>query len=311
MMAFRSLRGEKLWSYHTMGGDMNRRCVIFLATASLATLLLALAPNHSSAESAAASRNLKTDFGAKGDGRTDDSRAFKAFHTWALDWQRTHVGLIELDLPAGTFLYGGAYDPWPFKGIKKLLVMGYGATLKVEFTSSTGAPVPYGIFLGGGGIFQATGHSARVENVAAGSNEVTLLNPAQVSLYRVGRYALMAGIDMMGYGFPINPYYFQFVKITAIDAATGSITFADRLTDSYKKTWPHYNSGNFQSPDQGGPATLYELDPSWDTEVEYRGLTFEMPTKQIYADGRRIIYSDVTFLSGCPIPDPKRRMDSQ
>ena len=119
---------------------------------------------------------------------------------------------------------------------------------------------------------------------------------------RVGRYALMAGIDMMGYGFPINPYYFQFVKITAIDAATGSITFADRLTDSYKKTWPHYNSGNLQSPDQGGPATLYELDPSWDTEVEYRGLTFAMPTKQIYAAGRRIIYTDVTFLNGCPIP---------
>ena len=141
-----------------------------------------------------------------------------------------------------------------------------------------------------------------MESVAAGSNRVTLLNPARVSLFAVGNYALMAGIDMMGYGYPINPYYFQFVKVTAVDAATGSITFAAPLTDSYKETWPHYNSGNRQSPDQGGPATLYELDPSWDTEVEYRGLTFAMPAKQIYASGRRITYTDITFLDGCPIP---------
>jgi uncharacterized membrane protein len=286
----------------TMGGNMRRRSVIFPVIAFLATILLTLAPAHSSAQTAAAKKNLKTDFGAKGDGATDDSRAFKAFNAWALDWQQTHAGLIELDMPAGTFLYGGAYDPWPFKGIKKLLVVGYGATLKVRFTTSTAAPSPYGIFLGGRGIIQSTGHSARVESVAAGSNRVTLLNRAQVSLFAVGKYALMAGIDMMGYGFPINPYYFQFVKVTTVDAATGSITFAAPLTDSYKKTWPHYNSGNRYEVDQGGPATLYELDPSWDTEFEYRGLTFATPAKQIYASGRRITYTDITFLDGCPIP---------
>ena len=93
-------------------------------------------------------KNFKTDFGAKGDGTTNDSPAFAAFKAWALDWQKNHAGLIELDMPPGTYLVAGTYQPWLFNGIKKLLV-GYGATLKTAFTNSSGAALPYGAFLGG------------------------------------------------------------------------------------------------------------------------------------------------------------------
>src|SRR5262249_54508550 len=64
--------------------------------------------------------------------------------------------------------------------------------------------------------------------------------------------------------------------------------------------WPNYNSNGL---DQGGPATLYALDPSWDTTVEYQGLTISRPNAQTYANGRSITYRDVTFTGQlCGVP---------
>ena len=178
---------------------------------------------------------------------------------------------------------------------------GYGATLKTAFTNSSGAALPYGAFLGGLGQIQDGNHSARVASVAAGSNYVTLIDPSKTSLFKVGNYALMAGVDMMAYGFPSNPYYFQYVKVIAINPTTGVIAFDAPLTDSYKSTRPNYVSGSASSPDQGGPATFYAFDPSWDMEVEYRGLTFSMPgAGQLYAVGRSVTFTDTTFPDACP-----------
>jgi hypothetical protein len=282
---------------------------IFLAAAILATPFLALMPTPSVSQTPAPSvpqkvvalMDIKANFGATGNGKTDDSQAFRAFNAWALNWQQTHAGLIELYMPAGTYLYGGSYSPSPFQGIKELLVYGYGATLTVNFMSATGSTAPYGIFLGGAATYTSNGHSARVASVVKGSTQVKLLNPANVTLFKVGNFALMAGIDLMGYGYPINPYYFQYLQITGINP-TGLITFSNPLANSYESTWPHYNSGGASTPDEGGPATLYQLDPSWDTQVEYRGLTFSMPTTEITANGRSITFTDVTFANGCPIP---------
>jgi hypothetical protein len=284
--------------------EMRMRC--FLHRLALSTALIlglvgrVCARDAGGAEPAAAfaaTKNLKRDFGARGDGVADDSPAFHAFRAWALSWQETHSGRIRLELPPGIYLYAGAYDPWLVKGIKKLVVEGAGATLKV-------ATKPANVFLGGMG--QAASalprpSSARVASAAAGSSAVTLLKREQSALFSVGDHALMAGLDMMGYGIPINPYFFQFVKIAAIDPAKGVIRFAQPLIADYSASWPHYSSGSLYAPDQGGPATLYVLDPSWDTEIEYRGLTIDQPG-QIYAAGRRIVFTDARFPDGCPIP---------
>jgi hypothetical protein len=250
-----------------------------------------------SAETFAATKNLKSDFGARGDGVADDSSAFRAFRAWALSWQETHAGRIRLELPPGTYRYAGAYDPWLVKGIRKLVVDGPGATLKV-------ATKPASVFLGGLGQAESAlprPSSARVASVSAGSYAVTLLKREQASLFSVGDYAMMAGLDMMGYGFPTNPYFFQYVKIAVIDSAKGVVRFEQPLREDYSASWPKYSSGTRYAPDQGGPATLYALDPSWDTEVEYRGLTIDQPS-QIYASGRKILFTDVRFPDGCPIP---------
>ena len=206
----------------------------------------------------------------------------------------SHSGRIALEIPPGTYLYAGVYSPWIVKGIKKLIVQGYGATLKV-------GTKPANVFLGGAATSMGAGNSARLASVAAGSTTVRLLNHEQASLFSVGNYAVIAGLDMMGYGYPINPYFFQFIKISEVDKAKGVIRFEEPLKDDYRASWPHYSSGSPYAPDQGGPATLYVVDPSWDAEVEYKGLTIRQPS-QIYATGRKVVFTDVKFPDGCPVP---------
>ena len=250
------------------------------------------------------SKNIVTDFGAtcNGSGEHDHS-AFTAFNAWALNWQRAHPGLIELYIPSGSVCVFNkpSADQGRFaKGIKDLLVYGYGATL--SSASSSGDA----FWLGGIGVSginpQDDVHSARVLTVNAGSDSVTLLTPSQTSLFRVGNYALMAGLDTQGYGYPPNPYFYEYVQIQRVSSSSGVITLNAPLKNTYKSTWPLYFSGNRSQPDQGGPATLYTLDPSWDAQIEYAGLTISQDG-QTYSPGRSITYRDVSFTGGaCGIP---------
>jgi hypothetical protein len=112
----------------------------------------------------------------------------------------------------------------------------------------------------------------------------------------------MTGIDMQGYGYPPNPAFFEYVQVTGINSMTGQITIAAPLNNTYKSTWPLYFAGSSLGIDAGGPATLYALDPTWDTKVEYRGLTISQ-AGQTDARGRDITFRDVTFTgANCGFP---------
>lgn len=244
-------------------------------------------------------KNIKTDFGATCNGAGNDNTAFTAFNTWALNWQKTNTGLIELTIPSGSvcmFTSAGGGN-WFAKGIKKLKINGTGATLSDN--NGTGN----GYFLGGRGIIQDNVHSSRVASVQAGMNTVTLKNLSESSRFTVGNWAVLTGLDMMGYGYPPNPAVFEYVKIVGINSSTGVVTFESPLKNSYKSTWPTYWAGNGFEADQGGPATLYALDPSWDTEVEYVGLTFDggSAVGQVYPNGKSFIFRNVTTTAGASI----------
>jgi hypothetical protein len=245
-------------------------------------------------------KNIVTDFGATCNGAGNDNAAFTAFNSWAKTWQASNSGQIELDIPNGSVCMftnrSNTMGNWFARGIKNLLVVGYGATLSDN--NGTGN----GFFLGGFGQFGDNAHSARLATAAAGANTVTLLSPTQAFLFKVGNWALITGLDMMGYGYPSNPAFFEYVQITAINPNTGAITFAAPLRNGYRSTWPLYNAGNAFQADQSGPATLYALDPSWNTQIEYRGLTISQ-AGQTYANGRSVTFRDVTFTGGaCGVP---------
>ena len=241
------------------------------------------------------SKNIVTDFGAICDGVSDVAPAFAQFNTWA----KTQTLPVSLTIPSGSVCsFRTSAAQWWAKDIKNLLVMGYGATIRNDLASGG-----QGFFLGGRGIIQNSTSSAATLTAAAGASSVRLQSPSQASMFTVGGYALMTGFDLQGYGFPVNPHFFEYVQVTAIDQATGTVTFAAPLKNRYSSTWPSYWGGNLFEANQGGPATLYLLEPSWDTVVEYRGLTIVNDAFQTYATGRSVTYKDVKFTGEhCGIP---------
>ncbi|HEY6329167.1 MAG TPA: hypothetical protein VI756_07510 [Blastocatellia bacterium] len=241
---------------------------------------------------AAIVKNIVTDFGCGCNGVDDDNAAFHAFNSWALNWQENNTGLIELYIPPGStpVVTSGSAGHAFAAGIQQLLVVGYGATLSDGGSGD-------GFFLGGLGVEEDNAHSARVATVPAGSNSVTLLTPGQSSLFSVGNWALMAGLDMMGYGYPPDPAFFDYVQVSAVNSETGVITFGSSLQNSYESTWPLYNGGSSYSTDLGGPATLYSLDPTWNAQIEYRGLTLSSSGLMV-AVGKNITFTDITCTGG-------------
>jgi hypothetical protein len=229
-------------------------------------------------------KNIVTDFRAKCDGVANDAPAFMSFNSWA----RAQTLPIRLTIPPGSVCEFRSSPATFAFGVKNLVVSGYGAKFRTNLSS---------FFLGGFGVLETNRSSALVATVAAGATTVALLTPSQSSRFRVGQYVLLTGGDLQGYGYPPNPWVFEYALVTAINAATGAITLSAPLKYSYKSTWPSYNTGDKSHASLGGPATLYALDPSWDTVLEYQGLTIS-GSGQTYANGRSVKFTDVTF-DGC------------
>ena len=76
-------------------------------------------------------KNIVTDFSAACDGVADDSDAFNNFGSWALNWQKTNSGLVELVVPSGSkcnFMKPTGMN----QGIKQFLLTAYGATFTIS-----------------------------------------------------------------------------------------------------------------------------------------------------------------------------------
>lgn len=213
---------------------------------------------------------------------TDDAPAFyDHFNPAALAWQALHPGQIELDIPAGVYVFGThTTDPSFTSGIKQLLV------------SSSSATIAGLLFhLGGDGQYQDNVHSARTATVSAGANSVTLTTSGLTSIFTAGQYALMTGLNMQGNGFPSNQHWFEFLLVQSI--GIGTVTFATPMQNSYLSTWPEFFNGSGSEIDLGGPATLYALHPSWDTDLTFQGsLTLTSPS-QIDVIGRSVVLDGV------------------
>jgi hypothetical protein len=236
---------------------------------------------------------------------TDDAPKFMAFNKWA----RTNQGegRVVLTIPNGAKCWFGSSvashirlgNAWA-AGISDLIVEGGGATI-----SSTGGAA---FSLGGLGVCQAgiasaKGCSARIETAFIGARQITLTSSSSAAghagRFPVGKWLMIGGIDPQGlwnapYGFPPNQVFFEWRKVVAVDAMLGIITLDRPLSNTYRSTWPNFNQGNNFEADNGGPATIWAMDDTWNTTVEYRGLTIDQDG-QTYAGGRKVTYRGITF----------------
>jgi hypothetical protein len=244
-------------------------------------------------------------------GVADDTPAFQAFNTWAkATTTNTNAQLIELRVSGKCMFITGTNSTNFANGVKNLRLMGYGATLSNN-NLSTGASFQFGgLGICHKGLSDPSGCSARIATVSSGATSVTVLDTTKCSRFIAGRWAVVTGFDLQSqfnspYGFPPNPHYFDYVQISSTSncATTGQIALGSALTNTYLSTWPNYNSGDAVEADPGGPATIYALDPSWDSQLDIRGITIDQVNNQTGGAGRSAIFRDITVTgANCLIP---------
>ena len=105
------------------------------------------------------------------------------------------------------------------------------------------------------------------------------------------------------YGFPSNQHWFEYKTVASTNSSTHQVCFDTPLANTYKSTWPQFNTGSQFEIDAAGPATLYALDSSWELTHVYKDLTLDNPNFQTTANGRDVTYSNVKMTGGnCAIP---------
>lgn len=232
--------------------------------------------------------NFVTDYGGvSGGSQAANNAAADAFNSAYAGV----TGRTQLIVPPGTYDISTGFAPssGSVVGGSKLIVSAYGATFQN---------------LGGigtiGGTFNDNAHNALFTTTSAGASTVALVTSGQTSLFTAGRWVLVTGIDMQGYGYPQNPGLFEFKKIQSIGA--GTLTFTEPLVNAYKSTWPNYAPGDGSNLNQGGPGNVYVLRDAWDQEIEFKGATFSDVGGLIYNKGRVALWTDCTFATYGPCP---------
>jgi hypothetical protein len=223
-------------------------------------------------------KNIESDYGAVGDGTTNDRPAF-------LTWRAAAAGLdSELILRAGAHYFMGD-EASPSSDINQYIFSGTPTLLVRSDTPGTRATITdggdgYDFHLGAfrniylDGSFHAA--AARIEEVAAGASTVVLQTDADHSKYTVGDWIIVCGFSLQGAGgFPPNWHYFEFKQIISKQTSVSpyTITLDSPLAYTYLTDWPSWGAGDYAMIN--GPASIHRMDPTWDCDHEYRDLGVE------------------------------------
>ena len=178
------------------------------------------------------------DFGARGDGRTDDTDAFSRMHAEIIRLQNEHPDVrirIELGTPGQGRHYVYRWNRWTW-GIRDLVLEGNGST--IQNLSDSAWNIDQTALRTNRDAFHTQGYHDSEEANAwenydrfghdiatapAGASFVELVDPKDATAFEVGKLALVASFDQQGGGYPPNPRYYDWVRVTGIDG--GRITF--------------------------------------------------------------------------------------
>lgn len=180
-----------------------------------------------------------TDFGAIGDGETDNSAALIAMREWM---RARPEALHRVVFPAGQFDYTN--NRWLF-GVQRVHLIGQGTRLRNTSESSWDANArPFDLktpFHTSGDVPRspsdtfATGQL--IHTVAAGASEVQLVDPADMSVFEAGGRVLIHGYNQQAGGFPPNMRYFDWRVIDQVDAANRILSLTTPLDWPYDERW--------------------------------------------------------------------------
>lgn len=238
--------------------------------------------------------NIVADYGATGDGVTDDQPAFAAFS----EDYRNIGATVTLIVPPGAY-YFGTSPASIFAGIDDLIVEGHGAFIFDDDSFVTDGYFSFGngfepLFVYGDGL------AGPIDSVAQGSTTITLKNLSDAAKFIEDSWILIGALELQGESWPFNPFYFEYAYITDINIGTGVITLREPLKRFYLDGYPSYTGFTDYTPVTSGPATIYQIANSnlpgdvqdWGT-AEFRGVEFPSPFVNFGA--RQTKFTDCVF----------------
>jgi len=180
-------------------------------------------------------------------------------------------------------------------GVQNLLIWAYGG--KVDY-----------INVGFQAFQQNNSTSAAINTVSAGATAL-VVNDGNEGLFSSGdMIALTADcLDFATGGYPPTFQFHQIARVTSRSSTTVNIDVS--TIAGYKSTYPVCALGG--SMGSGGPARIFKLDPSYDSNVEIRGLTLLNPgASQWNINSRVATLYDVTFLNSSIGPSANQNFTS-
>ena len=232
-------------------------------------------------------------FGAVGDGSTDNAPMWMAFNTYAK--AESDAGrAVELYIPPGTYNYNHSLCQGFLFNIKKLVIDGDGAIIQNIYNRLASGDnfnfeLPWGrasepdLNLSGKTI-------GKLINTVGPGSTVTLITPADHSVFAIGDWVMVASYDLQVAGYPPNADRFEFVKVTAKNTTTGVITVSPPIKHTHRSDFPDWGNN---SPI--GKARIFPLNNAgvtWDVDHTYKGLEIRVATNSILTyttlSGRRL-----------------------
>jgi hypothetical protein len=238
-------------------------------------------------------------------GASDDSAALADWISYA---HGLGTALAVLYVPPGSSCsLGGAHGNISFVADNTVHCAGFGAqpdtTVKNAIIWQYGATYDQ-MWFGGQAFFTAqntqgvvtgcgsgpTNTSPLIQQAIAGDTTVTLITAGEASNFAVGKWIQVTALaNQVAGAFPPTHTFHEPAQITAING--GVLSLSAPLRFSYKTTYP--DLGGTQ-PYQGGPATIYLMELTYDLTARFYGGTVTN-TNQSNIIGRNITLTDVVW----------------
>ena len=240
---------------------------------------LAIAPAILPARAAGSGTlDLVTDFGAVGDGVTDNSEAFKKFGHAARTLS-TAGKAVRLNIPPGQYQYNAKSCFGFLFDIRELHVVGYGAAVQNTYDTSIANsnyefPWPHiHSYLGGDYVLNNEG--CLLAQTAVGDKFVQLKNSNELAAAPAGSYVLIASLNIQYMGYPHNCDRFDYARVIDVDIAKGTLTLDRSLKYAHRQEFAELYDHTYCSGPHVGRARIWNLNKYELHDVEHtlEGLT--------------------------------------
>jgi hypothetical protein len=244
------------------------------------------------------------DFGARGDGVTDDGPALIRMRDYM---RQDRSKLYIVYFPPGHYVYTN--NRW-LAHIGAVTIEGEGAKLQCTLADASEPntrPInTQSIFMNLGDAPWPIGMTYDVgrplQSAARGAGSIRLVNAADAETFRVGDRVLLHGFDQQFVNsYPPNLRYFEWNVINSISLTSGELMLATPLTHDYDASWPDFTYDAALGLVVGRPRILSLDRPMfvYPRHVELIGAEFLANPLQPDASNGLVIAADTLVLRNC------------